>query len=276
MKTCYLYTLGILMIFGTLYVIHAQTITFSKRIISGTRAAVNQFPWHVILKRDEFDVLLCGGSLISDSWVLTAAHCFKNITSVFLVFGTIDLRNDDINMTSTEIFMHPQYNEINFNNDIALIQLPETLNFTSSIQAIKLVTTALAATGFIGAQAIVAGFGQLNDEEVAFPDTLQWAQVEIVNTSKCAEVYGEDLAAATNICARGYNDTNMSICQGDSGGALVWLNDADSFVQIGISSYVALNQCTQNFPAGYTRLSSYMDFIQNITGIHFEDAMEIA
>ncbi|XP_065363276.1 chymotrypsin BI-like [Calliphora vicina] len=271
MKTQYLYQVVILLVLFTLYIKQVQTIATNERIISGSQAAVNQFPWHVLLKRDEFDVLLCGGSLISNSWVLSAAHCFNNITSVFLVFGTIDLYNDDINMTSTAIFKHPHFDAETFHHDISLIQLPQALNFSNSIQAIELITCAQAEHDFIGTPAIITGFGQLDDEDDGLPDILQWAPVEIVNTSSCAEVFGDDLAMDTHICTSGYT----SICDGDSGGALVWLNDYDSFVQIGINSFVAVNRCEQNFPAVYVRLYYYMGFIQNITGINFEEPTEI-
>ncbi|XP_065365947.1 brachyurin-like [Calliphora vicina] len=267
METQYLYQVGILMVLSTLYVIQAdQTIAINKRIISGTQAAQGQFPWQVILKVDESDVLLCGGSIISDSWVLTAAHCTYGLQSVFLVFGTIDLFNYEINMTSTAFFMHPEYNDYNFSNDIALIQLPQALKFTSNVQAIAMVTSSQAATGFIGTQATITGFGRTGDASPNSSSVLLWAHLQVVDNSICLNTFGPDYVKDTNICGNAENDSNTSICNGDSGGALVWKNEANSFVQIGINSFMAVNKCSENFPSGFTRLSSYSGFIQNITG----------
>ncbi|XP_065363763.1 brachyurin-like [Calliphora vicina] len=269
MKTCCLYQLVvILVICSTLFITHVQTKAIEGRIISGTAAAPNQFPYHVILKKDEYDSVRCGGSIISDSWVLTAAHCTSGFTSMLLVFGTIELANDAINMTATQFFIHPQYNATNLNNDVSLIQLPTPLTFTSSIQPITLVTSLQAANGFIGDQATITGFGLMDDEYLDYSEVLLFAQVQIVKNSVCSIEFGNDVVKDSTLCAKGANGSNMSICSGDSGGALVWQNVDGSYVQIGINSFVAEDQCTDSLPSGYVRLSSYLTFISSVSGIN--------
>lgn len=226
-----------------------------------------QLPWQVILKKYEYDTLLCGGSLISDSWVLTAGHCTYGLDSVIVVFGTINLDDTSINMTSTQLYIHPEYNASNLNNDVSLIQLPNPVTFTTNIQPIALVSSSQANSDFVGTTAIIAGFGLTDDEYTDYSDALLWAQVQIINNSNCVQVFGDESVQDTNLCAEGDAGTNMSICSGDSGGPLVSKTSAGQYIQIGINSFVAEDMCTEQYPSVYVRLTSYLSFISTTTGL---------
>ncbi|XP_037809741.1 collagenase-like [Lucilia sericata] len=117
----------------------------NEPIVSGTQAALGQFPWHVLLKKDKNDDVWCGGSIITNKWVLTAAHCLYGQRSIFMAFGTIEQKNSEISMTSNKFVIYPAYDDNNVFDDIGLIALPNPLNFTPNIQAIDLVTAAEAA-----------------------------------------------------------------------------------------------------------------------------------
>ncbi|XP_017074471.1 brachyurin [Drosophila eugracilis] len=244
----------------------SDPIDIQGRIISGSQAKLGQFPWQVILKRDEWDDLLCGGSIISSLWVLTAAHCTDGHSSIFLIFGSIQLNNEDAqNMTSTNIFVHPNYNE-NLNNDVSLIKLPEALTFSSSVQPIQLVTESQQSNTFVGTVAIIAGFGLLDDEYLDYSQTLMYAQVEIIPNSGCLSIFGSNVVMESTLCARGFDGSNMSICSGDSGGPLIIYNTSiGEWQQIGINSFVAEDQCTASYPSGYVRLTSFLSYIDQIT-----------
>ncbi|XP_037809804.1 transmembrane protease serine 9-like [Lucilia sericata] len=267
MKTWFLYQVVLLLVLSTLIKTHVETKAIEGRIISGSQATPGQFPYHVLLKKDEIDTVLCGGSIISNLWVLTAAHCTNGLPSVMMVFGTIYRSVSALNMTSNQIFIHPQYNPANLNNDVSLIQLPTPLSFTSYIQPISLVTPTQAANGFLGDSAIITGYGYTDDEYLDNPETLLWAQVEIVDNSACLACFTNKTVNDKTMCAKGYNGTNMSICSGDSGGALVWQDQNNNYVQIGINSFVAEDMCTENYPSGYVKLSAYLDFIASVSGI---------
>ncbi|XP_037809759.1 collagenase-like [Lucilia sericata] len=268
MKT-FLAKLSILWIVCTLNVqIQAEPSSQNEAIVSGWQAAEGQFPWHVILRRDAGDQLLCGASLISDKWVLTCAHCLEEEDSVLVVFGSIQLSNSDVNMTSTKLYIYPHYDEENLINDMGLVELPTPVTFSNNIQAITLVTAEEEAlkNHFIGAKAIISGFGWISDMANMNNEWLLWTSVDVIDNSICAHVYNEEIEDSI-ICAQGPNGTYQSPCDGDSGGALVWKNEANNFVQIGIYSFSKKNNCSR-FPSGYTRVSSYLDYIHNITGLN--------
>ncbi|XP_020802912.1 brachyurin [Drosophila serrata] len=250
----------------------APSESIQGRIISGSQAVAGQFPWQVILKRDEWDDLLCGGSVISSKWVLTAAHCAYGHTSLFLIFGTIELNDEKAqNMTSTTFFVHPNYND-KMNNDVALIQLPQPLVFTKSIQPITLVTQSQKSNNFVGTSAVVAGYGLMDDEYLDYSQTLMFARVTVIDNGECLPVFGASVVLDSTLCAEGSDGSNMSICSGDSGGPLITYNSStDQWLQIGINSFVAEDQCTAGYPSGYVRLTSFLDFISTTTGIILDD-----
>ncbi|XP_002044187.2 brachyurin [Drosophila sechellia] len=239
-----------------------------NRIVSGSDAKLGQFPWQVILKKDAWDDLLCGGSIISDTWVLTAAHCTINRNSIFLMFGTVQLFNPNaLNMTSSNIIIHPDYND-KLNNDVSLIQLPEPLTFSDTIRPIQLVGQSADSIDFVGSLATIAGFGYTEDEYLDSSETLLYAQVEIIDNANCVPVFGEYVVVDSTMCAKGFNGSDMSTCSGDSGGPLITYNKTNQqWIQIGINSFVAEDQCTARLPSGYARVSSFLGFIADKTGI---------
>ncbi|XP_030242166.1 brachyurin [Drosophila navojoa] len=246
----------------------ASQADIQGRIIGGQRAAAGQFPWQVILKRDEWDDLLCGGSIISNSWVLTAGHCAYGRSSLYLIFGSVELNPEEaINMTATQLYVHPNYND-KMNNDVALVQLPQQLIFSSTIQPIQLVSSQQASNNYVGTQATIAGFGLIDDEYLDFSQELLYAQVQVIANDKCLTIFGSNVVLASTLCAEGYAGSTMSTCSGDSGGPLiVYSSNANAWIQIGINSFVAEDQCTSGYPSGYVRLTSFLDYIAETTGL---------
>ncbi|XP_018798087.1 PREDICTED: brachyurin [Bactrocera latifrons] len=241
-----------------------------NRIVSGSPASLGQFPWQVILKKDPIEYLLCGGSIIAANWVLTAGHCTYGLTSVFIMFGTVLLNNPNaLNMTATQLYINPNYDSATLNNDVSLIQLPTTLTFSKTIQPIQLVTNDYANFNFIGQVATIAGFGLTDDDYLESSNLLLYAQVQIINNSQCGDVFGSSVVIPSTLCAQGENGTDMSICSGDSGGPLITRDLNGNWMQIGINSFVAEDMCTMKYPSGFARLTSFLSYISQVTGIDF-------
>ncbi|XP_011188919.1 brachyurin [Zeugodacus cucurbitae] len=241
-----------------------------NRIVSGSPASLGQFPWQVILKKDPIEDLLCGGSIIAANWVLTAGHCTYGLSSIFIMFGTVLLNNPNaLNMTSTQLYINPNYNGETLNNDVSLIQLPTPLTFSKYIQPIQLVTNNDANFNFIGQVATIAGFGLTDDDNLDSSNIMLYARVQIINNSQCADVFGTSVVIPSTLCAKGENGTDMSICSGDSGGPLITRDTNGNWMQIGINSFVAQDMCTMMYPSGYARLTSFLGYISQVTGMDF-------
>ncbi|XP_037809762.1 tryptase delta-like [Lucilia sericata] len=125
----FLFKVSILWMLSSLYVIFIAITTASKSpsspIVSGRQAALGQFPWHVLIRRNRHDQVLGGGSIISNKFVLTAAHVLNNLTSVYLNFGIVSRQHRGVYMTSSRLIIHPEFYYNNLTDDIALIELPE-------------------------------------------------------------------------------------------------------------------------------------------------------
>ncbi|XP_055843844.1 collagenase-like [Episyrphus balteatus] len=232
------------------------------RIINGVQVPVGALPWQVILKKNPSDDVLCGGSVIAANWVLTAGHCTYQLKSIFLIFGTNNLKTYSVSMISTQFYLHPDYDPLTLNNDVSLIKLPSLLTFSDAIKPIQLVPQSDENESFVGTTALIAGHGYTDDLDLEQSDPLLAALVVIIDNKSCAPTYSEGVVIQSTMCAKGRSG-NQSICSGDSGGPLVTMDSDDTFIQIGINSFVVEDSCTEGYPSGYARLTSFLSFIQS-------------
>ena len=103
----------------------------SGRIVGGEEATPHQYPWMAALFID--DKYFCGGTLISDEWIMTAGHCADGASSIRAMLGAHNVREDAedgrLEILSTDITKHESYNPVLIHNDIALVKLPEPIEF---------------------------------------------------------------------------------------------------------------------------------------------------
>ena len=102
--------------------------SLSSKIKNGTQAINGDWGWQIILYHD--DSFACSGSLINSLWIVTAAHCFYGRSSLpsrfkigLGIFNTSELNPWSVMKTAVKIIMHEAYSNVDFSNDIALIQL---------------------------------------------------------------------------------------------------------------------------------------------------------
>ncbi|XP_034165942.2 serine protease 27-like [Pangasianodon hypophthalmus] len=229
----------------------------NTKIVGGGDAALGAWPWQVSIQSGGFH--FCGGSLIDENWVLSAAHCFqRTLPDVTVNLGMVNLEGSNPNKQQRSVrttINHPSYNDINNDNDIALLQLAAPVNFTNYIMPV-----CLAATNSDfppGTNVWVTGWGAISFSG-PYPETLQEVQVPIVNNSACANSYGHNIITDNMICA-GLTEGGKDSCQGDSGGPLV-VKVNTTWVQAGIVS--SGHECAlPRFPGVYTRVSQYQDWI---------------
>lgn len=241
-----------------------------SRIVNGWPANYGQFPHQVrmLARISSTQNSVCGASIISDTYVLTAAHCTSGFTTFELGFGSIDFNNPSFSLTSQRKMEHRNYNPTNLNNDISLIELPVRLQWTTTVQPVQLPSYSQTTVTFLNRQATVSGFGKTKDENTQVSDRLMYVNVRVIGNSECAAMYGTDIVRTFTLCSRGWDSNKQSTCQGDSGGPLVtYDNDLNENIIIGVVSFVSNRGCEAEDPAGFVRVTSYLDWIRQNTGI---------
>uniref|UniRef100_A0A3Q3GE20 Serine protease 56 n=1 Tax=Labrus bergylta TaxID=56723 RepID=A0A3Q3GE20_9LABR len=224
-----------------------QNITQPRsRIVGGSPAPLGSWPWLVNLQLD--GGLMCGGVLVDSSWVVTAAHCFFDITKT---------DPDEQILKVNRIIPHPKFNSKTFNNDIALVELTSPVVLSDHVTPVCLPSGMDPPTG---SPCLVAGWGSLYEDGPS-ADVVMEAKVPLLPQSTCKSALGKELVTNTMLCA-GYLSGGIDSCQGDSGGPLIYQDRISGRFQLyGITSWG--DGCGEKGKPGvYTRVSAFSDWIQ--------------
>ncbi|XP_023176346.1 serine protease persephone-like isoform X2 [Drosophila hydei] len=219
----------------------------------------------------------CGGSLISTRFVLTAAHCVNSQDQipVYVRLGTVDIANvgahyQDINVTSN-IRVHPEYLSTSKYNDIAILELAEEAKLNNYTYPACLETD--LADPPENANLYVAGWGIMNKTTRRTSKILLRAPLTVVPLDKCNDSFSEQPSSQrylkkgiidTLLCAADVIQGEKDACQGDSGGPLVLERDKpnNKYSIMGVIS--SGFGCATPTPGLYTRVASFLDFIEGI------------
>ncbi|KAI4902244.1 hypothetical protein NFI96_020294 [Prochilodus magdalenae] len=240
---------------------------YNNKIVGGQTAGSGAWPWQVSLQINGGH--FCGGSLISNNWILSAAHCFQSsstssASSLTVYLGMSSLEGSNPNMAVryvSRIINHPSYISSGHNNDIALLQLSSSVTYTDYIQPVCLAAAGSSLGG--GALVWVTGWGDISSSvSLPSPKNLQELEVPIVSNSNCENSYGSTITS--NMLCAGVPEGGKDSCQGDSGGPLV-IKQNSVWTQAGVVSFGY--GCAQpNYPGVYTRVSEYQDWINSYIG----------
>ncbi|XP_022211314.2 venom protease [Drosophila obscura] len=235
-----------------------------SRIVGGTTAGVSEYPW--MARLSYFNRFYCGGTLLNDRYVLTAAHCVKGFMwfMIKVTFGEHDRCNDKERPETRFVLraFSQKFSFSNFDNDIALLRLNDRVPITSFIRPICLPRVEQRNELFVGTRAIATGWGTLKED--GKPSCLlQEVEVPVLDNEECvAQTNYTQKMITKNMMCSGYPGVGgRDSCQGDSGGPLVRMRPDDKrFEQIGIVSWG--NGCARpNYPGVYTRVTKYLDWI---------------
>lgn len=246
-----------------------------EKIVGGTLADVGAWPWAVLIGKKfsngHFQVI-CGGTLIDDGNVLSAAHCFDKVKGLANA-DTVRVGETDLNIGGeggghrdigiARVLQHPLWNKKTLAHDIAILDLASKVEFRPGVVPACMpdnyhgrnLTSLLAnpSPTITGWGATFVGGGTVS--------RLREAQVPVVGEDECLARYrpvGVRLSEKQLCAGRGGTDT----CQGDSGGGMVANNLDGRWTLVGVTSF-GVDCARPDFPGVYTRVDQYLDWIRS-------------
>ncbi|XP_030739896.1 coagulation factor XI [Globicephala melas] len=241
---------------------NACTTKIKPRIVGGTKSVLGEWPWQITLYiTSPTQRHLCGGSIIGNQWILTAAHCFSEVESpkALRVYSGIlnqeEIKEDTSFFGVQEIIIHDQYEMAESGYDIALLKLEMTMNYTDSQRPICLPSKGDRNVTYTECWVTGWGYKKLRDKIL---NTLQKARVPLVTNEECQAGYRGHKITNKMVCA-GYKEGGKDACKGDSGGPLSCKHN-EVWHLVGITSWG--EGCGQRErPGVYTNVVEYVDWI---------------
>ncbi|XP_055426104.1 transmembrane protease serine 2 [Bubalus kerabau] len=231
-----------------------------SRIVGGSNAYSGEWPWQVSLHVQGIHV--CGGSIITPEWIVTAAHCVEeplNNPKIWVAFAGI-LKQSYMFYGSgyrvAKVISHPNYDSKTKNNDIALMKLQTPLTFNDKVKPVCLPNPGMMLEPTQSCW--ISGWGATY-EKGKTSDDLNAAKVHLIEPRTCNSKYMYDnLITPAMICA-GYLRGTVDSCQGDSGGPLVTLKSSVWWL-IGDTSWGS--GCAKAYrPGVYGNVTVFTDWI---------------
>ncbi|XP_045490219.1 chymotrypsin-2 [Pieris rapae] len=225
------------------------------RVVGGKDAPDGALPYQVsVQNQNKFP--FCGGAIIADRWILTAAHCLTNkkAKDLSVLAGTNNKKSGGTRYKIDKIVKHEKYTDRPNVNDIALLRTKEKIKFTKKVKAIEVATK----DPKVGEKCKLSGWGFTTQSQSNSPNKLQWLDVKVISNKACKTNYIRRYEKSfpvteKHICT--YNKSGEGTCQGDSGGSLVCNNKSAGIVSWNLP-------CARGEPDAYTRTSSYSKWIK--------------
>lgn len=240
-------------------------IDLDPRIVNGQSSTRGQFPYYALLFINTAQGRgSCGGNLISNRWILTAAHCVDGGDSFEVHLGALHVGNltepGRVIVQTRTAFKHPLYVRQVVWNDIALIRLNEPVTFSDTIQPVRPPTYEFLP---INTPLTAIGFGLQNTSATTLAPILQHATLNVLSHLECLRTFPFLFLRRTVICTRGQQ--LESTCNGDSGGPLVIFDaeNPNNATLIGLTSFGSSEGCHLGHPSAFTRVYSYLRWIRS-------------
>ncbi|XP_076298253.1 trypsin-2-like [Lasioglossum baleicum] len=224
-----------------------------NRIVGGAPVDIQKHPYQLSLQTSGH---ICGASIISSKWAVTAAHCVGSAPSRYSLKAGNNDKDKGVRHTVKNIIRHPQYNANTVDYDIALIEVNEPFVFSGSVKAVQL-ASAEPSTGKV---VDITGWGAVR-EGGSTSSVLQKVSVPVVSRKECQDLYGRMNTISTRMICAGYTQGGKDSCQGDSGGPLTSGGTLYGIVSWGYG-------CAKpKYPGVYTNVASLRSWIKQNSGV---------
>jgi MYXO-CTERM domain-containing protein len=237
----------------------------TQEIVGGTATQITTVPWQVSLQSAQGSHF-CGGSIVTPTWIMTAAHCVAEGAPGRIVAGISQISQSASGQIRQvkRVVTYPGYSDPSTGKDAALIELTTPLQLDGvKVKAIKPITSTSPATLTApGVMTTVSGWGTLTEGAQTLPDQLQSVSLPIVANTAASTAYNMTITA--DQLAAGVNNGGQDSCQGDSGGPLVIYNGSEPMLA-GIVSWG--EGCARaGLPGLYARMASFAGWADGYAG----------
>ncbi|XP_061264496.1 coagulation factor IX [Bos javanicus] len=240
-----------------------QSFDEFSRVVGGEDAERGQFPWQVLLHGEI--AAFCGGSIVNEKWVVTAAHCIKPGVKITVVAGEHNTEKPEPTEQKRNVIRAIPYHSYNasinkYSHDIALLELDEPLELNSYVTPICIADRDYTNIFLKFGYGYVSGWGKVFNRGRS-ASILQYLKVPLVDRATCLR--STKFSIYSHMFCAGYHEGGKDSCQGDSGGPHVTEVEGTSFLT-GIISWG--EECAMKGKYGiYTKVSRYVNWIKEKT-----------
>jgi secreted trypsin-like serine protease len=248
---------------------HATAGPDRPAIVGGSVAKAGKWPFVVALVQadqpDNFTAQFCAGTLIDESWVVTAAHCVEDATvdDLEVLVGTQNLRHGGWRVDLADIRIHPRYDTFTSDFDIAVLRLAEPVKSIRPVRMLSEAGERLYARPW--SDALTVGWGDTSSGwSSLYPTRLHEVAIDLIPTPRCNARDAYDGSITGRMLCAGELDGGRDSCQGDSGGPLMVRGVSGRFDRLaGLVSW-GEGCAAKGRPGVYTRISVTRDWVRSI------------
>ncbi|XP_035431511.2 trypsin Blo t 3 [Spodoptera frugiperda] len=230
------------------------------KIVGGNDTTIQTYPYQAyLLLFDGRDYYQCGGSIISQYYIVTAAHCLARIQTIYVRIGSTNSNSGGLEYETSIFSSHPFYDDVTSDYDVGIVTVAEGMSLDgTNARTIDMVGYGSDVTD--GETVVVTGWGAIS-EGGPTSETLMVTSVPAVERTRCNEILGGGIT--TRMFCAGFTEGGRDTCQGDSGGPAV-----TGSLLAGVTSF-GFGCARPNSPGVYTRIGNInvRFYIALMTGI---------